>query len=246
MSTTPIDKPTALTIPLGNERAAEAAGASRNQQPVPSEHFVALASRILSLRGDADCSKSIGVTSCNTSQGTTTVATQLAIALSAATTGRVLIVELPNMSSSARAGRRSTSVGWAELLTGDANLEDIAKPTAAARFFRVTVGNASHLGALGVDVHRLAAVTRELKAHFEFIIFDLPYVSELTGCLPMSSVLDGVMLVVQQGRVNSQRALQAKLELDQAGARLIGIVMNKSRTYAPRLLYRLLPYLKPR
>ncbi|MCA9151342.1 MAG: CpsD/CapB family tyrosine-protein kinase [Planctomycetales bacterium] len=251
MSTTPLDKSTPLRNSVAAEHSvtrqpATTAAASAKNRARATDQFVALASRILSLRGDATEAKSLGVTSCTASEGTSTVATQLSIALAAAGTGRVLLVELPNLIAPGRVARRKAEAGWAELILGDVDVEDVTRATQAQGVWRMAAGDVKQLGTLGVDAHRLSTMIRELKEHFEFVVFDLPEANELTGCLPLASVLDGVILVVQQGRVSSDKALRAKLELEQANAQLIGVVLNKTRSYAPRLLYRLLPFLKPR
>ena len=59
------------------------------------------------------------------------------------------------------------------------------------------------------------------------VIVDTAPLLPVTDALILSAVVDGVILVVDSGRTRSGATVQARQQLDQAGARVIGVVMNK-------------------
>jgi Mrp family chromosome partitioning ATPase len=66
--------------------------------------------------------------------------------------------------------------------------------------------------------------------------------NDLSGCIPVASVLDGVLLVIAAGKVPAAKAVAAKRQLELARAHVIGVVLNKKRFYVPRFLRCLIPF----
>jgi Mrp family chromosome partitioning ATPase len=52
----------------------------------------------------------------------------------------------------------------------------------------------------------------------------------VTDALVLSPVTDGVVMVIDYGGTRIGEALQGKTQLDQVGARILGVVMNKIPT----------------
>jgi Mrp family chromosome partitioning ATPase len=50
--------------------------------------------------------------------------------------------------------------------------------------------------------------------------------------------VDGVILIVGSGKTRRQVALKAKKELEDAGARILGIVLNRRKYHVPAWVYR--------
>jgi Mrp family chromosome partitioning ATPase len=82
---------------------------------------------------------------------------------------------------------------------------------------------------------QLLKLTRE---KFGYIILDAPPVHICADSLLLSSLVDGVILVINSGRTRRPVALRAKQQLEEAGARLLGIVLNRRRFYIPGFIYR--------
>ena len=54
----------------------------------------------------------------------------------------------------------------------------------------------------------------------------------------MSKKVDGVILVVESGRTRRPTAIKAKKELEQAGAKIIGVILNRRKYYIPEWIYK--------
>lgn len=217
---------------------------ARAKHVVPNKHFIALASQVISLRTKCDEHKSVGVASCFRGEGRTTVASNLAIAIKAAIPGGVLIVN-------AAEGRRSffsrsRGPGWLDLAFGDAELMDVIQETDTPNLFVMRAGEPPKGQAcLTYNPPRLANIVEMLKEKFEFVVFDLPCADDMTGCLPIASVLDGVILVLKSDRVNSTHATRVKRQFAERGANVLGAVLNQTRSYIPGLLRRWLRITDP-
>jgi len=64
----------------------------------------------------------------------------------------------------------------------------------------------------------------------DVVIIDAPPLLPVTDALVLSSLTDGVLMVIDYGTTRIGEAIQGKTQLDQAGARILGVVMNKIPT----------------
>jgi Mrp family chromosome partitioning ATPase len=111
------------------------------------------------------------------------------------------------------------------LLAGLADPEDCFQPTFVENLWIVTAGNAGQSSVCNRT--SAAALLDRLQHTFDYVIFDLPVVAELSTNFLLPSLVDGVMLVVQPGRTRTQSAHDAKNLLIRAGANLLGVICNK-------------------
>jgi Mrp family chromosome partitioning ATPase len=66
----------------------------------------------------------------------------------------------------------------------------------------------------------------------EVIIFDASSLLELSDALTLSSKVDGTIMVIDPKRVYKQQLKQVQVNLTQAGAHVVGYVMNKQHRYS--------------
>jgi capsular exopolysaccharide synthesis family protein len=97
---------------------------------------------------------------------------------------------------------------------------------------------------LGSDqMRRLMAV---LQSQFTHVVVDSPPVSAFTDGVLISSMVDGVLLVVHGGKSSRQVVLRSRQLLNDAGAKIFGVVLNNvdrhahddgyyQRYYAPKV-----------
>ena len=105
--------------------------------------------------------------------------------------------------------------------------------------FYVPVGNQKN-GRLGSveTVNSVPGAIHTLKSHFGLVLIDGPAVLQTSAALNMATEADGVLLVVEAGRTRRQVVELALDQLREAGANIIGVVMNKRRFFIPNWLYR--------
>jgi len=205
----------------------------RTRHVLPSRHFRSLASRLLALR-EVGTHKTIGIASSGPSEGNSTVASNLAVAISHAVEGEVLLIDC------VEPVRRTLGPGWFDFVFGNTDLIDVVRETETPRLSTISAGIVLQPGEGTYNRDRLVNICKLLKARFEFILFDLPCAEDLTGCFPIARVLDGVILNIRSGKVNSGRAVQLRNEFQMQGANVLGVVLNQTQSYVPSFLRMLL------
>lgn len=191
------------------------------------ESFRILRSNI-AFAGVGKAQKVFAVASPGRDEGKSTVAVNLAIALGMEGK-RVLIVDAdlrrPTMHRVFGATRKA---GLTTILTGETKLEDAIVRTESENVFCVPSGpsppNPSEL--LG------SAPSRELFARFvsmfDVVLVDCPPVAGLSDVQVISTLVDGVLLVVSMGRTSKPHLQMTARTLSQSGAPAIGLVLNRA------------------
>lgn len=82
---------------------------------------------------------------------------------------------------------------------------------------------------------KFLTMTRE---RFDHIILDAPPVPRFSESQILCAKVDGVVLVIESGKDRRQVALMAKKELEEAGGKLLGVVLNRRKYYIPEWIYR--------
>ena len=65
------------------------------------------------------------------------------------------------------------------------------------------------------------------SAEFKYVIIDSPPIASFTDGVLISSIVDGVLLVVQGGKTSRQVVKRTRQMLQEIGAKVIGVVLNK-------------------
>lgn len=74
---------------------------------------------------------------------------------------------------------------------------------------------------------RMAGLLEQLKAMYDVILFDSPPALEYTDAPLLAEQSDGIVLVIRKGFTKRAVARKARERLEQSGARLLGIVLNR-------------------
>jgi Mrp family chromosome partitioning ATPase len=109
-------------------------------------------------------------------------------------------------------------------------------PAAAENLYLAAVGNGgTHPAQLGLK--KFFDLMPNLKASdFDYIIFDMPPLSQTSPTLGMAGFMDKILLVVEaekNGRETVKRGYDALL----AGRDNVSVVFNKARSYTPEWLH---------
>ncbi len=95
--------------------------------------------------------------------------------------------------------------------------------------------------ALPASLFQSAAFDQFLKTvreRFDHVIIDAPPLQGIPESIVLSKKADGVVLVVDAGSTRRRAGLWAKQQIEEAGGRILGVVLNKRRFYIPNWLYR--------
>jgi capsular exopolysaccharide synthesis family protein len=170
--------------------------------------------------------KTLMVTSLQPEDGKTSLATNLAIALSQLG-GDVLLIDgdmrRPNLHDLLDV---SQAPGLSTLLTGQADVPAVLRPTSIDNLYLIPSGLTPLNPAELMASARLGQVIEVLGDRFAHIVFDAPPLIGVSDSLILAPRLQGVILVLRHGRAGrdaSQRAVQL---LTSVRARLLGVVLN--------------------
>jgi len=171
-------------------------------------------------------------------EGTSTVSRELAIALSRSPTNNILLIDGTSGKSN-QAGHFDTK--FVESLWSTAR-------GAPIRTVRLTLprGGAVDLAGLliddaddaEVDLRLLPQLFNRLRNVFNVIIVDCPPVLSAAGYVSASALADSCLLVVEADRTRVPVVRRAMEEIEAAGGKLQGVVLNKRKHYIPSWIYR--------
>ncbi len=171
--------------------------------------------------------KTILVTSSQPSEGKTTTAINTAFML-AQTGAEVLIIDCdlrrPRLHSQFEVGNGKGLTTW---LSGERNLDNLLQTYARTPNLKILTSGpvppnpAELLGS--EEMRKLLALLSERFAH---IIIDSPPTISFTDSSILSTMVDGVMLVVHGGRSSRAVVRRAKQQLLDVGAHIFGVVLN--------------------
>lgn len=74
---------------------------------------------------------------------------------------------------------------------------------------------------------KMKEVLATLSAEFDYILLDAPPILPVTDAVVLSGVADATIMVIASGHTSPKAAQDAKTRLEQGGANLIGVVLNK-------------------
>jgi succinoglycan biosynthesis transport protein ExoP len=195
------------------------------RSPVSEAYRHLRTSLLLSTAGQPP--KTILVTSSQPSEGKTTTAVNIATML-AQTGADVLLIDcdLRRPRVHAHFGLPN-SRGVTNYLSGDTNIAGLVQTYDRLPNLKVISSgpvppNAAEL--LGSDEMR--RFLYELSEKFTHVVIDSPPAISFTDASILSTMVDGVMLVVHGGRTSRAVARRAKQQLQDVGAHLFGIVLN--------------------
>jgi capsular exopolysaccharide synthesis family protein len=167
-------------------------------------------------------------------EGTTTVALGLATALARERDARVLLVE-GNFRSPAFSSLLplTSELGVLDFAAGRAAPEALATHLEQLNLSVIAAGASARSDA---NVEIVEVLVGRLQSQFDFIVIDGPPVNSYADASVLATKVDGVILVVEADRTPVAEAEAAKRQLDRVGARILGVVLNRRRSYIPAFL----------
>jgi capsular exopolysaccharide synthesis family protein len=171
--------------------------------------------------------RTILVTSSQPSEGKTTTAVNTAFML-AQTGAEVLIIDCdlrrPRMHANFN---MSNTRGLTNFLSGECPIEDVLQDHAEVPNLKLlTSGPVPPNPAELLGSEEMRRLLKTLSERFAHIIVDSPPAISFTDASILSTVVDGVILVVHGGRSSRAVVRRAKQQLLDVGANIFGVVLN--------------------
>lgn len=175
--------------------------------------------------------KTLLITSPGPNEGKSTVAANLAVVMSQAGRAVTLVDADLRRPMIHRLFSQSNHGGLTgALLDKNRDWFTALMPTAVSDLMTVPSGalppNPSEL----LGSKRMQEFLARLKETNDVVVVDTPPLLPVTDALVLAPQADGVILVVEHGRTHLRAAQQALAQLHQAGARVLGVVINMAPT----------------
>lgn len=126
--------------------------------------------------------------------------------------------------------------GFAELIEGRQGIEKVVQSTPQSQLFVITSGHYEGSPSGVLESSRFGEVMEMLHERFQFVVFDSSPVNVYTDALILGPRMDGAVFVVEADRTRVDEAQRAKRQLERAGTRMLGALLNRSKNYLPAFL----------
>ncbi len=207
--------------------------------PWDSSHFIrpyadAIRDRLglyFELHGVTHKPKLVGFTGFSEGAGASSLAAGVAAALSETGEGKVLLVDVNASNGEVHPffeGRPAASL--ASAIEPKSSL-----PSAADNLYLATV-NQPHAKPAQLGLKKFFAMVPNLKASdFDYIIFDMPPLTQTSPSVGLAALMDKVLLIVEAEKDSRDKVKRGYRELVAARSD-VSVVLNKTRSYGPNWL----------
>ena len=168
------------------------------------------------------------ITSATAREGKSTTALNLAIALAQRGDSTLIIDADLRRPGIAESLDLADGEGLAGFLTGAHSIEAALIQFSPVPALRVLpAGPKPPNPAQLLSSSAMESLLKELRQRFKFLVIDSPPVLPVTDAMILSTFVDGVAFVVESGVTARGAVVRARKVLENAGARILGLVLNK-------------------
>ena len=195
-----------------------------------SESYKLLRTKLQYSFADEKTSHVIGISSALTGEGKSLTAVNLAYSL-AQLDKKVLLIDC-DMRRPSIAAKLSISryPGLSGYLSGQNELEEIVHQHSAdeegSPFYVIASGQNPPNPIELLSSPRMAKLLAKLRETYDYVILDLPPISEVSDALAIAKETDGMLLVVRQHHCDRNALFAATRQIDFVDGRVLGVVYN--------------------
>ena len=182
--------------------------------------------------------KTFMVVSAMASEGKTTTAANLAVVLAQADKRVVLIsADLRRPRLHEFFGLGSSERGLSEVLDGDRRAWEALRSGKINNLWIMSSGKVSDQPTELLQSESMRQLLADQREVVDFIILDCPPVLAVADALVLAPMVDAVLFVADADRTPRGAVVQARAQLDQVGARILGTVLNEVEAGADGYAY---------
>ncbi|MGQ9701118.1 MAG: GumC family protein [bacterium] len=191
--------------------------------------------------------KSLLVTSTVPQEGKTTTCINLGITF-AQLGQKVIILDCdfrrPKLHNYFKSLVKNNHNGLSDILINRIKLKDALIKSQFENLYFITSGTIPSNPAELLGSSRMSEIIDDLKNSFEFILIDAPPALGIADARVLGRICDGILVVVMTGKTDRNAVLEVKEELERAGEKIIGFVLNGVDTTHRYHRYRYYHYYK--
>lgn len=193
------------------------------------------------IHGNQYQGKTIGILGVEEGGGASTVAVGLALASSEDAGLRTTLIDFDlTKRTVSSAFDLNGSPGFAELVSGEADQEDCVQHFKKRPLSLIAGSSARSNRRFEAEPLEVMRVLNELREANALVIVDLPPASRPDQTLSIAQHIDHVIVVIESEKTGLVEAKRLIRQLEASNADVVGIILNKSRTYLPNWLSGLL------
>lgn len=182
-------------------------------------------------------SRKVLITGVDENMGKTMISSNLAIAM-AQSGFKVLLVDCDIRKPCVhKVFKDENNVGLTHVLCDDVKIEDAVKKSKVDNLWYLTAGLQSPNPLKLLLSPEMSELLNNLSREYDWIIIDSPPIGVVSDALILSNNCDGVVLVVEEGASNYRQVSKAIEEIKYVNGNLLGVVLNKSKTYNKKYYY---------
>ncbi len=191
-----------------------------------SESYKTLRAALLLSRAEA-APKTLLFTSATAGEGKTATATNTAIVFSQLGL-RVLLIDadLRRARCHKMLGVQK-GIGLTEFLTGRREMSQVIRQTAVENLFFLSSGVAPPNPAELMSSRKMQETLQIMREKYDCVIIDSPPVMPVSDARLLSTMVDGVVLVVNGQTTPREIVRGTRARLEQVGAKILGVVLNR-------------------
>jgi capsular exopolysaccharide synthesis family protein len=170
--------------------------------------------------------KVILFTSSEPAEGKTTAACNTALSFSQLENTLIFDADLRRPSTNKIFGYDHNSTGMSDLLTGNAEYQDVIHKVEGTELSVITAGTVPPDPLDLLASKKFKRLLEELSKRFDRIIIDSPPVSLVSDAVLLASLVDAVVYVIKADDTNTKLIESSLRKLKQADAHIVGAVLN--------------------
>lgn len=179
---------------------------------------------------------SVMITSAQPEEGKTTVTVNLGLTMMRAGKNVLILDADLRRPQIHRVLQVENSRGLADVLAGSAGVHDVIRvvrvgdegPRSSHTLSVITSGRVDgSIGGLGSAKAKVKEAIEYVTKLYDLILLDSPPTLAVSDALLLGRMVDGVLLVLNTGTVTERDARRAKERLEESGAHIVGVVMNR-------------------
>lgn len=171
--------------------------------------------------------KTFTLCGCESGDGSTTVAINLAAALAASGWKTVLIDGDMRKKSAYKRLNEDIKIGFSNFLAGNADINEIIYETTTDLLYYIPSGEITNNPVRLLCSNKMDIMKKILEDNFDFIIYDMPATNTSMDASAVAVKTDACLMVVSMGRTSKKGLAKATNNFKEKNVNLLGVIINK-------------------
>jgi protein-tyrosine kinase len=118
-------------------------------------------------------------------------------------------------------------------VSGTQDLDTVVQATPQPNLFVITSGHYETSPSNILEAPHMSEVLARLHERFQFVVFDSAPVNVYTDAQILGPRVDATVFVIEADRTRIDEVQRAKRQLERAGAKMLGVLLNRRKNYLP-------------